>query len=1458
MTQSRIRHRFAHVLFLTTALAPWLVACGDSDSPKGVDPVSTGKVVTPEPKTLALAAGSGCTIDSECAEGRFCFQNECAQECAATADCGAGESCTSRGRCITSSESPSIPEVVTSVTTASSPETAFAVFPGQRQVMLRLSLTAPPPGGAISYTVSRSDEATSTGLVQRAAVSPEKVVEIPVDVGKSSPELGVNSTPVQVLVKTNIGAYRLALVPQRPISAAYGGSVKMDVFGPAGLPLTFEIVTDPPEAALAQANSAWLVLPVGANVLFSPINAYLGAPTALAALLTFDTWLARWVAVFDYPYALDAGIFNAPSKQTNRILRFEIESLDATHVVGRMVDRWEGLYDERSTLGVTQPSDLVLAGDLSMEQLGPARSPAELPSALKIAPNVPTVWPLPSLNSCGSAAVFPATPMLIGTEMLSCGTIGSAAAFAAATPAEQAACAIASVESALAGATTTSALRSFLDQSSSNQSGLSFAEFIENCARGTNGTCVPSAAVLCSRQLVAYAYRSQPDGATISPKLIDAFLSSTQEAYLGRQLAAFKTDADTRLTWLKTTDYPAIVTSAVRSLNEKLMADWESGVLDVHMGVMKGYFDPAGMAVLSQATSDATAGDSRSALLAQMVQGWRATMDSLTVGAQRWNELYDRSADRATKAANTQERVRDLYLAAAAMVRFSRDSSSGYQATAFGAGFSNLMRALNKLSLSFDDLMFSRDAEVVVSSSLDPTSTNNTLLSERAAAAVAATKAASTSVQTVLDAVQAEALNETQLRNRLDNEINSLRDDLVDLCGLPAGCTAAEFRTNAECRVLVKPGLCGFSVERATDNYLALDAGSQNVSEAGRTVLAIVGAYDEQRIAQESLRAHKAQLDLELRDLDAFANDVQTWNNSRLAGLDGLNQLFEDLGSVDDAAISKLMSAMSDKATKRAAKVQLMKDALAAWSAGAKAGADTSLWKELAVIGAEKTSELLGAKADFLEAKADAAADGLPKSVGTSTDPSSAGRLAIKTGSSFAVYALKGLKAAADYGKSKLEASLKNEEELHSIELTEINEQAEIDTAISDNELESLNDQIQASASVSEKQRSTLRNAYDLGREQRAAELAYSRDAAELRSRRNRYLQRLQEGAELDLRVQRAQLGTEQKIAEYLGVVQRAELQNARLSDLDAQRGNVLQIVGSPAAFFAKTNRVAQAEDRLTRAKDAMMDWLVALEYFAVRPFIDQRLQILLARNPFQLEQIATQLVRLQGACGGAVNHGSTVLSVRKDLLGLTRPIEDSDTQKSVAPDERFRMLLESGNIPVDKRLRYTTDASIGDLMRSERRVMAATFDISLDNFANLAASCNAKIEGLMVQFVGDVGSARPTATVLYDGTSRVRSCQPKLAEYVDLIGRDRTNFAPITSFRTAGRAASPVAGINKWPADTQLNKSFGGLPLASQYTVLIDAGIGENATLDFSKLNDILLRVDYAYSDFFPVGSCE
>ncbi|MFG0275925.1 MAG: hypothetical protein ACF8QF_12805, partial [Phycisphaerales bacterium] len=264
-----------------------------------------------------------------------------------------------------------------------------------------------------------------------------------------------------------------------------------------------------------------------------------------------------------------------------------------------------------------------------------------------------------------------------------------------------------------------------------------------------------------------------------------------------------------------------------------------------------------------------------------------------------------------------------------------------------------------------------------------------------------------------------------------------------------------------------------------------------------------------------------------------------------------------------------------------------------------------------------------------------------------------------------------------------------------------------------------------------------------------------------------------------------------------------------------------------------------------------------ALPIYAVRPFLDHRISILLANSPHQLREIARELRRIQSRCGGITNRQTVEMSVRRDFLGFSESVIDPVTDEELAPADRFREVISQTYIPASKRIRYRTDATIGDLLAREDGVLTVTFDIDLSDFTNLASVCNAKVASVGIELVGDIGQGHPTVGMLYDGTGRVRSCQPHIDELVQSIGAESTAFGEVTYFRTEGRSISPIAGINSLPSETDRNRSLVGLPLASQYTLFIDQTLGDNADLDWDKLEDVVLSIEYAYQDVFAEGQC-
>jgi hypothetical protein len=182
-----------------------------------------------------------------------------------------------------------------------------------------------------------------------------------------------------------------------------------------------------------------------------------------------------------------------------------------------------------------------------------------------------------------------------------------------------------------------------------------------------------------------------------------------------------------------------------------------------------------------------------------------------------------------------------------------------------------------------------------------------------------------------------------------------------------------------------------------------------------------------------------------------------------------------------------------------------------------------------------------------------------------------------------------------------------------------------------------------------------------------------------------------------------------------------------------------------------------------------------------------------------------------------------------------------------------------------------TTDA-FADRIASWSRERQSLVSALEGKFAQLASSRSAEVAQLAavhamqaalraedlvaIALMGEgLGDARPTVSILLDPTSKLRSCQRNIRELVETIDADVTPFAEITSLRPVGRSVSPLAGVNALPPQCSDNRSLGGLPLVSQYTVLIDPTAGEDRRIDGSELEDIRLRVQDTYQDLFPAG---
>lgn len=1406
--------------------------------------------VKPLDTALTVASENGCQLDDDCALGTFCFQQRCVTECTALAQCPVGSLCSPRGRCVTGEVPDSgVDEAafaaastdVGGLTLTGWPkDSEVRVTPHAPFVALKLTTSGPIPEGRLLYSVQLSGGALS---VARAEGSTSFELTIPTGIaGGDSP------APQVVEVVTPLERRTLYLVPARPRAGWYTGTFVPPVFGGAGLPLEFVLQTEPADVlSLAEATRAWAWLPASPDFLVSLATAS-GDQAWVRRPLTFDASINTWVALFAEDIApakyFGPGVFPL----AGRSLRLEISQEDDGTLTGALADRWRGLFDRRNADGLRSPGVAMISGQFRVSRLKPLPPTSQVRDGLFL-PATPQQQPAPELTVCADA--FFAVPPAAGQTDGPCKGAGNAITFRAVDAATRATCALGVAREALAGPTVGKLLNALLDPSVPDPQGVSFKTFIEDCASEASPTCKPTPQLLCARALVATAYLDADAASADVQRLSEAYDATTREAFLGRQLAAFQVDTQTRLAWLQSSEAPAFLASTLRDYNTQILDRWRGKVLDAHLAGVFGQLDAAGLAVLTRSPTDPVAISNRQALLLDLSNSWRASMDALALLTTRWNVLLQDTRSRAQAADSVRATAAQLYASAAILQELARETGASYLGSSFGAGFSVLLRELNRLSMPFDVLLFARDAEVVTSRSLDPNMNSRSLLRERELAARNAVKDAAASVDLVLAEAQQTAVDQAALTARYEDQLLALRNELISLCGLPAGCTAAEVSDVPECAVPTAAGRCGFVVSR--DGTVAQ---TESASEAGSTLLTLMEAASSTQEADARLSALVQQANLVGATTEAFAGKVMRWDAQRRAVATEIEALLAEIATLNDERIDAAVTDVRAQQSKRVAAYDRQAAAIANWDSIRAKGIASDLKKLRNINALHIASSALQLAADRTDDMADILRDALPEQIGTTLDPSFTIRLSVRFPAWFASSAMLVTSNVLEANASSLGVVLEGEQALREAELTNLEQLPDLDAMAKENDLAELEKVIALSNLKTEKQVNSLRALVDALRRNLELDLAHERDLQELSDRRDTWRLMLVDSLRLEYGVLQAQLTARQREVAYYEVVQRAQLLEGRYRSLSARFGNLESLLGSPDVLFSFANRLARAESRIDRSRRALEEWLVALEYYAVRPFVDQRLAILLARNPGQLEAIANEFLRLQRACGGPVTIETVDVSLRDDLLGLDFA-SAREGAAPVTPGERFRALMQRAPRPVNRRVPLTARQTLGQRL-DRGQAWAGNFGLSIEAFANLARSCNAKVESIAVQLVGEGFTGQPVVSVIYDGSSQLRSCQPGLDTLVQALGPGTTAFASVTPFKTEGRAVSPVAGVGDFGPSQTWNATLEGLPLAAGYTVLIDLMHPSNAALPWDRLEDVRLQFRYSYQDVFPEGQCQ
>jgi len=1457
-------------MILACLAGSWLLGCG-GDEQRGGGAAGLGVDV---PRSLvSMSSTRGCMLDIDCAEGLFCFQNQCTWECKDDGDCRAGAHCSNSGRCIADRGIRALTdgtfEVVLDedaladvpgqlpVAIAEKPPTVVEIDPGQPFVTVSLQTETAVPGGAVMYRVELEGEEGKTPRTLRSEGETEFRFQIPT--GRASGSQGEAKLQRSFIV-TSLGGFPVDIIPRIALSGLYAADVNVREFGGSALPMRFGLRIEPENASLEDATGRWVLLPASVQDLLAPTR---GAGTNgtvakwVERPLEYDAEAKVWFARFAHPFEI-GGASQFGSGESTRSIRLEIHAVDGKRILGAQADRWEGLFDARTADGVVAPAQVVLSGPFTAFRQ--QRLPPETLEPMNGQPSAPRPalgGPL-EIAACGSQILGPLLDDVAIDPQNHCDGIMGVDDFHKASPQARAVCALAVADRAMQGPSTASQVRAFLDDSQPNPGGISFGEFLQRCAEG-DGFCIPSPQLACSEQLLAYAYQTQEDELSVAGDLLEKYQLAARESYLGRQLAAFQVDTDIRLDWLRKSEAPLFLAADLRAYNEDMLSKWEKQVLQAHFEVLARQFAPSSLEVLARAPTDREAIAIRKTILLEQAQTWQGAMEALQIAAQRWNGLYQNDIKREQAATYVRARTLDLYLSAAVLAHLNRSSGSSATSSIFGSGFAALLRTQEQLALPFDDLIFMRDAEVVVSQSVDPQSSSQTVLRELEDLARRAVADAQESVDRVIDDAQASEVNSKVLTDRMRTQAEELKAELVSLCGLPMGCSVGEMDVRPECVVAVEAGRCGFLIDPESGTYQSFEdlEGMENVSEAGQALLALRQALLESQMAENEFRDNEERARIELENAQAFADNLAAWRDRRRAVEVEIDQISAEIDTLANATLAAHMNEINQARNIRHAAYETQAKEVEDWSKIRFGGVEADMKRLTAINALNQTAGGLTLIGDEIDHIADAVVDGLPKTVGMSNDLSAPFRMAVRLSTYGATSAMRAVAFGLETTAVALEQKLTEEQARREAKLANLSDLADLAAMQAERDLEDLAGMLRAIELTNDEAIGAREALIDAMRRNLEYDLAYERDLVQLKDRRLQAKIRLQDSEAAKVRILRSEIVVQQRFMSYMQVVQRGQLLLGRYTSLNERLGQLENLIASPSVIFAFANRLARAESRVERAKGLLFDWLVGLEYYAVRPFVSQRLAILLARNPSQLEAISNELLRLQRVCGGMITYEVVDLSVRDDLLhgGFDMMTEAGEVDAAA----RFRAVLEKGNVPVDTQVRYSTDERIGDVI-ANRSVLAATFDLRLDDFANLPLTCNAKIASIDVQLVGEgLGkNVRPTVSVLYDGKSTMRSCQPNIQAIVGALDPGTTSFGPRTTFRTSGRSVSPVARIGSFGEPGTANRGLEGLPLASQYTILIDPAKGENRNVDWSRIEDVMLRLTYVYQDMFPVGQCE
>ncbi len=978
----------------------------------------------------------------------------------------------------------------------------------------------------------------------------------------------------------------------------------------------------------------------------------------------------------------------------------------------------------------------------------------------------------------------------------------------------------------------------------------------------------------------------------------------------------------------------SFASSLMDDFNNGLLADYKKLVLDIQHGVMAKQLNQTSIEMLAQTIESGNQeqvdaiNSMRNSVLTELAQTWETVGEDLATNLKRHDVLSQSDMARVTAAGEMRPYLFDLYFAGLMESTINLASDMGSLNASYGSQLTSIISNLDALDRSFESRVFMRDGEVLRNTDMTA-DTILKLLENKAKRADTLVKEADAKRQSVLNGHQEKLLQNMAMKDNYLTTLENLQTQIINLCGYPNDCVTKE-ASDEKCKSLTENLRCGFSLPHDTEDYgylasskpttakvnsiglsntddkgnittgegngntndSTITAGSDaNTSKAANAIIEYQKALEEYETANVEYKIHAQKGANTISYLDYYRGQIEQWYKKRADLLTEIENKtidcpastntkadFTPTGVDGKCTMGDLLGLLDDNEA-----AQTQKEIDATKSSLEKQQNNYNSWKTQmgTYVGLQTTAQAMGTAAqitslvcqthtDIFERKG---TDTLLQTIAANTAKNVAGNAASQGGAAVASTAADAwdwAQVAAD-GAAIAAETLSNASSLaYETSVDKLDRQTELDIAKIEKTLGEDLQKLSKEYTGIDNAIGDLEDLIDELKEANATAEDRERDLVEYNKLVNDYNNFMLDLVPLAHTVAVKELGMLQAEMKYYEIVQEAQLIESQYNNKLARYDETSNIVYAASSFFDYANDLEIVEMYIDRARDALDDYLTALEYQTVRPFVDLRRSIYTARGTNDLAKILEELNTITSKCGDGTDSTNRVVVSARNQLGILK----TDVNE-LSPEDRFHYILKKGEMPISAQARYSVDESIAEKLK-KGNFYSVSFTLGR-GFSNLETTCNAKINNIEIRLVSKPGQTispngtTPMLSLFYGGQSMLSSCKSDIADITASVGA-RTSYGVHSTFYTQPFGNGLNATVYNVPegeeydysklqdatfGSTTVYNSLQNYPMMASYTILIDPNAEANKNIDWNAVADIEILFNYTTGSINPDSKC-